>query len=180
MGNSVSIGRDCLPLPENQELMTMLPFTWKEQIHENCYAVFMPDDWYLKDSSSRADLVNIKIVDPSGKIVAQVYGKTASYDFHVSMQKPYKEETIDLTSVRIKNGYLFDKNDVLMEDLRRYRQFCTSVNGYNDKQVECDAMYEVLKKKFDDEGEEIPISRIKLSAKSPLEGAALAMSGTTL
>lgn len=178
MGNTPSIGRRCLPKPTSETLLAALPFEWGPAVHANCYEVVMPDDWLLRNSSTRRDLIDLEIIDPDSNVVARVTGKNTDYDFRVRIDE-VKNTKIDLREVSVHNGYIYDTEAKLTAALRKYRMYCTSVNGYPHLQEECDQKYAEVKAMYEKEGKKIPIEAIQLSA-SKEEGLAVASSGTTL
>lgn len=178
MGNVPSINRDCLPKPTSETLLASLPFEWGSAVHDNCHKVIMPDNWYLKDSAFRRDLIDLDIIDPEGNIIAHVTGKNTDYDFHARIHE-VRGQKIDMEKVTIRDGYLYDTEAFLTSKLRKYRMYCTSVNGYPHLQEECDGKYAALKAEYEKAGEEIPIKAIKLGADLE-EGAAAALNGASL
>jgi hypothetical protein len=90
MGNvPVKPSRRNLPKPREgthlDSLLNDAGFVWGDALNEgHTHRVTMPDGWLLQNTSDGVygDYVNLRLIDPQGKVVAHINGKFTSYDSH--------------------------------------------------------------------------------------------------
>jgi hypothetical protein len=169
-----------LPKPKSEDLLAFLTlhgFIFGEPLDNGLTnQVTTPTGWCLRNvsTSTYSDYVDMELIF-GDLVVATISGKFTSYDSHCSMwDEREKNKHIDLNQGQVVDGFFVDKRSVFQNHIKRYKALCRSVQGYSNKQEECDQAYDTLKKEAEQGGFDFVVERIELE-KDPRVGGLTAM-----